>query len=368
MHRQNPEDFLAPELESLILGEKREPWPDGKGWEWQDPDWDNVGNELGTGGSNNWAGMALGSRYWLRWSKKGWDPNVYARRYLTRSRQVFMGSEIDSAIYGWMMGDAVLAIAQKADEIHDHETYNLALDWLRNLAARCLLYYSGRAGRILAAGERSAGDFPSERVIWQDVYLDAVMDWSKPPKYEKVLNHLMPLLREVGKPLREGVSPLELLKQLGFRTMVPVRVAEWAQGKGVWIPGEAVNGNTQAVKACVEQKGVVTFAPPDRGYIGRGDRTHRRAGRSTLTEVTDSHGSRLLYRSPVYGDTAIVIARPEDRILDVEIGGPEVVRDLRHTQPDAPPPSPDAPPQPSPAKPQNKKGSWLSRLLRRLFG
>jgi len=312
--------------------------------------------------------MALACRYWLQWSKIGWDPKVYARRYLSRSRQVFLGSEIDSAIYTHMVGHAVLAIALKAKEIRDSETYTMAMDWLRNLAARCLLFYSGRAGRILAAGERSAGDFPPGQLIWQDSYLDAVMDWSKPPKYEKILTALRPLLLEVGAPLREGTTALDMLRSLGFRTMSTVRVAEWPNGKAVWFPGEAVNGNTQAVKACVEQGGALTFAPPDRGYKGRGDRTHRLPGRSHLIELTDHNGSRLLYRSPVYGDTAIVIARPEERLVDVEIGGPEIVRDLRHTEPATPPPSPHAPTQPPATEPKDKKGSWLSRLLRRLFG
>lgn len=371
MARQNPERYLNPELEALVFGQPVPEWGDHKGPEYKDPDWDYPGDELGGGGSNNWAGVALGCRYSSLYHERRFNAEKAATRYLTISKSRFLGSEVDSSIYTWMVGHAVLEIASKARERGDQGNYRLAMDWLRYLAARNLLFYDHGAKRVLHVGERSASHPKPGEDTWQDAFLRTLMGWGQPPKYEKILVKMRPLLLEVGAELRNGKTALDLIRELGYRTMIPVRVAAWPTGKAVWMPGPSINGNTQAVKAAVFQDGAgIRYAPRNRGYLGPEDRTHRKKGRAELEEQANPDGSvGLVYTSPVYESVTLTIWSPKNRTLDLSIGGHDVLVDLRQAEASAPPSPPplagelpQAPTQPKP------KSSWLSRLLRRIFG
>lgn len=369
--RQNAEKFLNAELEACILGRRIPDWPDGKGPEYAKPDWDSPGNELGGQGSNNWAGIALGCRYSVSFRARRFDAQAAAARYFAISRTKFLGSEIDSSIYTWMVAAAVLEIGQRARERGDGANYKSALAWLRYLAARNLLYYDEGTECILQAGERSASHPPPHEMTWQDHYLRAVMGWGTPPRYEKVLNRRLPLLYDVGAPLRAGQSPADLILELGIKTIAPVRVVGWPKGKAVWLPGEAINGNTQAVKAAVWRDGSgVIWAPANRGYFGPKDRRHRKKGRSSIAEVAYQDGNRVLdYQSPIYARQVIPLPPTSARTLDLEIGGEVVLRDLRVARAASAASEPMAP-EVRDAQAQ-RKGSALGRLgeaLRRLFG
>lgn len=333
--RQNAEKFLNAELEACILGQRIPDWPDGKGPEYAKSDWDSPGNELGGQGSNNWAGIALGCRYSVNFRARRFDAPASAARYFAISRTKFLGSEIDSSIYTWMVAAAVLEIGQRARERGDGANYKNALAWLRYLAARNLLFYDEGAKGVLQAGERSASHPAPHEPNWQDHFLKACMGWAAPPRYERVLTRRLPLLREVGEPLRGGQAPLDLIRELGFRTISPVRVAAWPKGKAVWMPGDAINGNTQAVKAAIWKDGKgLSWAPANRGYFGPKDRRHRKPGRSNIAEVAYPTGDRALdYRSSIYGNAVYPIAPAALRTMDVEIGGGSVLRDLRVSEP-----------------------------------
>lgn len=367
--RQNPERFLVPELEACILGDKLPDWPDGGGYEFIKPEWDYAGDELGGGGSNNWPGVALGCRYSTLFHERRFNPEKAVTRYLTISKTKFLGSEVDSSIYTWMVASAVLEIAAKARERGDSENRRLAMDWLRYLAARNLLFYDAGLKRILHVGERSAAHPKPGVETWQDAFLRTVMGWGQPPKNEKVLVKMRPLLLEVGAELRSGRSPIDLIRELGMRTLIPVRVAAWPTGKAVWMPGDSINGNTQAVKAAVWQDGKgASYAPKNRGYINDKDRTHRQKGRSSLLEVHEPNGQwSLSYASPVYDSLYLPIGSPEKRTLDLSIGGSDVIVDLRKT-PAAVPPTPPTLAGELPQETPQPQSSWLSRLLRRIFG
>lgn len=362
--RQNPEDFLTPELEDLILHggvHTIPPWPDGRGWEYENAEYDYPVQSLGGPGSQNWHFDAMAARALVGFRARGYNPYSTALAYFTKSRMMWMGTELDSIIYAYMHGDAAIGCALCPNESVRHA----AVWWLKHWAARCLLFYDAETNRVLTAGERSAGALAPGEKSWQDIFLASVMGWSKAPRHEKVLRYANSLLLAVGKELREGVPPQELLKTLGFQTLETVRVAEWPHGKGVWIPGQAINGNTQSVRAAVQVGGRTDYAPYRRGWMGPGDRTHRKKGRANLIEMSDSAGSRLLYESEVYPNTAIVIANPGERTLDVEIGGPEIVRDFLQLAP--PPEDSSVEEEDDPTEPE-PKSSWLSRMLRRIFG
>lgn len=324
--RQNAERFLNAELEDLILHGRQTipPWPDGQGWEYAKVDYDDPVNSLGSGGSQNWPFDALACRVIVGFKERRFKPQKVAVDYLKTSKLRFMGSEQDSLIYAWMHGNAALGCHAGGNE----EVKGLAMDWLKQLAARCLLFYSAQAKRVLVAGERSAGELPPPEASWHDTYLHAAMRWGSIPRYEKVLRHCQRVIEQAGKDLREDVPPQLILLELGFQTMNPVRVVEWAGGKAVFVPGQAVNGNTQSVKAACLIDSHQKWLPPDRGYVGGGDRRHRRPGRATLVEIEMSDRTILSYDCEVYGHHTLLIPKPSERTLDLEIGGPEIVRSL----------------------------------------
>lgn len=363
----NFEKFLNEELEACILDLPLPDHPDGKGHEFKDPRWDHPGDELGGSGSNNWAGVALGCRYSTMFHERRFNAAAAATRYLTISKTKFLGSEVDSSVYTWMVANAVMEIAAKSKQRGDGPNRLLAMNWLRYLAARNYLFWDHKSGRILHVGERS-GAHPKPGVdTWQDSFLKTLMGWGQPPKYERALVRMRPLLLEVGEELRSGRSAMDILRELGYRTMIPVRVAEWESGKAVWLPGKSINGNTQAVKAAVRQDGLGTlWAPRNRGYINDRDRTHRAPGRSEVSEVTDPHGNCALdYTCPVYASIFLPIAARESRTLDISIGGDHVLEDLRVGVPEVPqsPGTTNPPPNVPTAPNRPKRKSWWRRLL-----
>lgn len=354
-------EYLGTELENIVLHGRLtlEPWPDGLGWEHAAPDYDDTEKSQGTGGSNNWPISAFGSRYALDFRGRGWHREKEAAEFFAKARTAFLGSELDSTIYTYMQAHAVLEVCHVARQIGAPATAGEAMKWLQYLAARCEMFRSERLRRILTCGDRSAALLePGER-SWQDHFADLGMGRRSVPS-ERILTARADLVREAFAPMRTGGrQPLDLLRELGFRTLVPVRVAEWAGGKAVWRNGSRWNGNTQPVAIAFEHNGGEAYAPSNRGFTGNPkDKTHRRNGAPTVTEFPTG----LRYESPVYPSATFSLPPKEQRTLDVEIGGVGFVRDLLAT---APPPEPGRPtpfPEPHPGdppKPPKKDRSWL---------
>lgn len=360
MREGSAAEHLGAELENIVRSGRRitlPPWPDGLGWEFAAPEYDDTEKSQGTGGSNNWSVEAFGSRYSLDFGERGWDREKEAREFFAKARTMFCGLELDSDRYTYMQAHAVMEVAHVAEMDGMAATREAAMLWLTNLAARCEEARSPRTGRVLAVGDRSAALVaPGERT-WFDSFCDIGMKRRSAPM-EPILSARAAIVREAFAPMRDGgESPLALLKRLGFRTIVPVRSIEWPGGKARWRNGSKWHGSTQPVAIGIEEGGHEEYAPKNRGYVGNPkDKTHRRPGVPTVTEGPTS----LSYDSPVYESLAFSIPPRSQRTRDVEIGGPEIVKDFLAGQPSTPSdPKPQPLPPTSVPKPREKKRKWF---------
>lgn len=356
MREGSAAEHLGAELQNIVLSGRRitlPPWPDGLGWEFAAPDYDDTEKSQGTGGSNNWPIEAFGCRYSLDFRERGWSREKEAREFFEKARSLFCGFELDSVIYTYMQAHAVLEVAHASRMDGQTSTHTSAMLWLMNLAARCEEFRSPRTKRVLTMGDRSAAHLGAGERSWYDHFADIGMQRRSIPS-EKILTARADIVREAFAPMREGgESPLALLKRLGFRTMTPVREIEWPNGKAIWRNGSRWNGNTQPIAIAIESAGREEYAPDNRGYVPDPDkdRTHRKKGVPTVTEGPTS----LDYDSPVYESLAFSIPPRSRRTKDVEIGGPEIVKDFLSDVP-WPNPEPEPEPSPSPApKPRRKK-------------
>lgn len=347
-------DLLGKELTDLVLHGRMtlEPWIDGKGWEYEAPEYDDTEASQGTGGSNNWPIEAFGCRYTVNFRDRGWDREKEAREFFQKARQQFGGKELDSIIYGYMQGHAVLQVAHVASRIGAAATEGGAMKWLEYLAARTQLFLSPRNGRVMTCGDRSADSAEPGKWTWFDHFRRLGMGVAMAPKHEQILVARAPIVRAAFARLRGGMSPLDVMRDLGFRTLVPVRVVESDETKTIFRVGSNWHPSTQPVAIAQEQFGRDAWAPRNRGYGSGKNRLH---GSPTVTEFPE----RVEYVSPVYGWQAFNLPLHVNRTVDVEVGGAEIVRDLR-----AP-----APPQPIPRPPESgnnpnppKKPSWLERM------
>lgn len=356
MREGSAAEHLGAELQSIVLSGRRitlHPWDDGLGWEFAAPDYDDTEKSQGTGGSNNWPIEAFGCRYSLDFRERGWSREKEAREFFEKARYAFGGLELDSTIYAYMQGHAVLEVAHAARMDGQTSTYTSAMLWLMNMAARCEEFRSPRTKRVITVGDRSASLLSPGQRSWYDSFADIGMGRKSVPS-EPILMARADLVREAFAPMREGGEhPLDLLKRLGFRTIAPVREIEWPGAKAIWRNGSHWHPSTQPIAIGIESSGREEYAPKDRGYTGKGekDRTHRKKGVPTVTEGPTS----LDYDSPVYESLAFSIPPRSRRTKDVEIGGPEIVKDFLSDVP-WPNPEPEPEPSPSPApKPRRKK-------------
>ncbi|MEO7973690.1 MAG: hypothetical protein ABIU84_08880, partial [Thermoanaerobaculia bacterium] len=211
-----------------------------------------------------------------------------------------------------------------------------------------------RTRRIITCGDRSADLLEAGEKSWQDRFADIGMgrrDWPS----EKILSARASLVRAAFEAMRVGGKrPLDLLRELGFRTLVPVRVVEAPDFKGVWRNGSRWNPATQPVCGGTEKAGTESYAPKNRG---KGSSGHRSKGAPTVTEFPTG----IRYESPIYDSVTLELPPLALRTKDVEIGGPDGVRDLLAA---AAPAAPGAPPPPahpgSPPKPERK--SWREKV------
>lgn len=363
MRKGDAAEYLGKELENVVLSGRRitlPPWRDGLGWEFADPQYDDVEKPQGTSGSNNWSVEAFGSRYSLRFSERRWDREKEAREFFAKARTMFGGLELDSDRYSYMQAHAVLEIAYAAGMDGLQDTQREAISWLRYLAARCEEARSPRTGRVLAVGDRSAALSPAGERSWFDSYADIGMRRRTAPN-EPILMARADIIREAFEPMFKGYKThLDLLRELGYRTLVPVRSIEWHGGKARWRNGSLWHPSTQPVAIGIEVGGREEYAPENRGYTGKGedDKTHRHKGVPTVTERPTS----LAYDSPVYESLEFSIPPRSQRTRDVEIGGPEGVLDFLQ-----PSPIPSTPDGPGPSKPDSKPDN-KSPKKRRRFG
>ena len=356
MREGSAAEHLGAELANIVKSGRRitlPPWPDGLGWEFAAPEYDDTEKSQETAGSNNWAVEAFGSRYSLDFRERGWNREKEAREFFAKAREVFCGLEIDSDRYTYMQAHAIMEVAHAAGMDGMTSTRASAILWLTNLAARCEEARSPRTGRVIAVGDRSAALNPAHERSWFDSFCDVGMQ-RRAAKNEPILAARADIIREAFAPMREGgESPLELLLRLGFRTAVPVRSIEWPGGKARWRNGSKWHPSTQPVAIGIEVGGHEEYAPKNRGYVGNPkDKTHRRQGVPTVTEGPTS----LQFDSSVYESLEFSIPPRSQRTRDVEIGGPEIVKDFLGNVPwPTPDPEPSPVPTPTPPKPKPRK-------------
>lgn len=345
-------EYLGEELENVVLRGKLTlgPWQDGLGWEHTAPEYDDPAATIGSNGSNNHAPEAMGTRYSINFRERNWDRERAATAFFAKSRLMFLGSELDSTIYTYMVAHAVLEVCHVARKIGATATASEAFAWLQYLAARCEMFRSPRTKRIVTCGDRSADLLGAGEKSWQDRFADVGMgrrQWNS----EAILSARAEIVREAFAPMKSGARrPLDLLRELGFRTLVPVRVAEWPNGMAVWRNGSRWNGNTQPVCGGREEAGAEDYAPANRG---RGASGHRNKGTPTVTETPTG----IRYESPVYPSVTLALPPRDQRTLDVEIGGVGYVRDLLSGIPE---PGPEVPPPvvPGTPKPPKRRKPW----------
>jgi hypothetical protein len=356
MREGSAAEHLGAELQSIVLSGRRltlHPWDDGLGWEFAAPEYDDTEKSQGTGGSNNWAVEAFGSRYSLDFRERGWSREKEAREFFAQARYKFGGLELDSTIYTYMQGHAILEVAHAARMDNQVETFRSAMLWLMNLAARSEEFRSSRTKRVITVGDRSAALLGPGESSWSDAFADIGMG-RRPVPRERILTARADLVRDAFATMRSGAeTPLALLKRLGFRTITPVREIEWAGGKALWRVGDHWHPSTQPIAIGIESGGHEEYAPKNRGYVGNPkDKTHRKKGVPTVTEGPTS----LQYDSPVYESLEFSIPPRSQRTKDVEIGGPEIVKDFLAN---APWPNNDPEPEPTvdpkPPKPRRRK-------------
>ncbi|MEO8277996.1 MAG: hypothetical protein ABI639_17435, partial [Thermoanaerobaculia bacterium] len=318
MRQGSAAEHLGAELENIVhAGQKitLPLWPDGLGWEFASPSYDDVDAALGTDGSNNHAPEALGCRYSVDFRERRWDRKKESGEFFAKGREMWCGTEIDSAIYTYMPGHTVLEIAHVSRLIGDTEIHAAAMAWLEYLGARNEEFRSPRTGRIITVGDRCAGPgrTPGGRT-WQDHFVDLGMG-RRAESSEKILLARADLVREAMADIRERRrTPLQKLRELGIKTLVPVRVVEAPGIKAVWRNGERWNRNTQPVCAGVEVAGHEHYAPENRGFTtDEHDPKHRAKGAPTVTETPTS----IVYVSPIYAAVTLAIPPREQRTLDV---------------------------------------------------
>ncbi len=366
MREGSAAECLGAELQNIVLSGRRitlDPWPDGLGWEFAAPEFDDTEKSQGTGGSNNWAVEAFGSRYSLDFRERGWNREKEAREFFAKARTAFCGLELDSDRYTYMQGHAILEVVHAARMDGHIDTANSAMQWLMYLAARYEEFRSSRIHRVLAVGDRSAALSAIGDRSWFDHFVDIGMGRRSVPS-EKILTARASIVREACASMRNGEKrPLGLLKELGFRTLVPVREIEWPNAKAIWRNGSKWHPSTQPVCIGIEVAGHEEYAPENRGYTGKGekDKTHRRKGVPTVTE----HPAALSYDSSVYESLEFSIPPRSQRTKDVEIGGPEGVKDflanLPHPTNDDPTAGEHTPPTTGGSqrpKPRRKRRRW----------
>lgn len=355
MRKGKAAEYLGAELASIVTRGRLalEPWADGLGWEHAAPEYDDPAATVGSSRSNNHAPEAMGTRYSVDFRERRWDRDRAASAYFAQSRVMFLGSELDSTIYTYMPAHAVLEVCHVARRIGATVTAAEAMAWLQYLAARCEAFRSERTRRIITCGDRSADLLEAGEKSWQDRFADIGMQrraWASEP----IISARAGLVLEAFAPMRSGGRrPLELLRTLGFRTLVPVRMVEAPNLKAVWRNGSRWNGNTQPVAAGREEGGAEQYAPANRG---KGHPGHRKKGTPTVTEFPTG----IRYESPVYPSETLALPPVAQRTLDVEIGGPDGVRDLLAPAPPVEPGAPPPAPHPgAPPRPPKKDRGWL---------
>lgn len=346
--RQNPEEFLWPEMVASIRREPLPRWEDGAPQECDQTDHADLPRTVGSNGSNNWGPMAAMVRYFR---STGEPLRQLWMAFFETSWLRWMGRELDSTTYDSFHVCSVLGTAARADAYRHHDVAAAARKWLSVYAARALARYDEKAGRVLAIGQRSAGH--DDDRYFADDFLRVGRGWDPPAKWENdsrdkaFLWLYRDIVREVVRPFISGVDPINWLWDSGVEFMAALGIFEAEEGKAAWHEPGSIHGATQPVPIAVATRGTIRFAPARRG--ANDARLHRKAGACAVTRVPGA----LVYTSSVFADETIPF--PGGAVIrDTRIGGK--AREDDDNQ--APQPLPAPPPSTGP----ENKPSWIERM------
>ena len=345
--RQNPEEYLWPEMVAALRGLPRPDHGDDGPQECDQSDHHDLPRSVGSSGSNNWGPMAASVRYAR--TPTGQERRLWVAFFVV-SRERWMGRELDSTTYDSFHVCAVLMVAWKAKRLEDSELYAMALAWLKVYAARAFARFDDYSKRVLAIGQRSAGhDDPS---YFADDFLRIGRGYQAPDKWrtdardKAFLWACSYIVQEACRPFIAGVDPVNYLENCGVTYLSTLHIHRTSEGLAAWHDPATIHGSTQSVPAAVSVRGKIEYAPARRG--ANNARLHRKPGAATVT----CDGATIRYTSPVFDSVEIPLPPGKILVRAAITGRPPV--------PDSGPIVPDSgnAPVPLPAEKPKRKRRW----------
>lgn len=345
---QNPEQPLVLELTAAV---NRAPLPSSVYRDYLDP-----ARALGTGGSENW--RIVGEAVFLRQAVTTFagatvaDGTASIARldaWFTAQLHAWMGSELNSTIYGPMYVCAVASIADTLTHLAslralsdlESRVLNAALAWLAFYlylcdSCRCLV-----TGRVLQVGDRSGDRDPTPAQVWANWYLvlasggsnlydsDATLT-TRAKTYGLAPAHAWQIL--AARPLAATFcAAWDIVTASPYTpthtTASPIRIRTYhaSRSRVVWME-RSHNGNTPALLAAAS---IAHVAPifADYAYLPpRGGVVRIRSQYDHATCTLDTATNALVYSTSLKPlappDGRATIALPSDaEYTDVTIGG-----------------------------------------------